>query len=238
MATTIVRAGELPTAGTRTRAGRRIRIDAGFIACSAVLLLVAFLVLFPLGMLLWGSFWTSRPGFPGELSATDALWKVFGRGADDVWMVGTGGKLLHWDGESFAPSFVGRAESLFTVHGNGARFAAVGGFGTGLLMEHPSDAPADAPWQDVSPAGAPSLIGVCLTERGGYAVGEFGYVAARGASGWATEVTGLEVLVGSRNLHSVWIDERGGVWAAGGQVRVPPLENGILLHREPAPVVP
>jgi len=187
---------------------------------------------------LQGERWLAAPGFPGELSATDALWKVFGRGADDVWMVGTGGKLLHWDGESFTPSFVGRAESLFTVHGNGARFAAVGGFGTGLLMEHPSDAPADAPWQDVSPAGAPSLIGVCLTERGGYAVGEFGYVAAHGASGWATEVTGLEVLVGSRNLHSVWIDERGGVWAAGGQVRVPPLENGILLHREPAPVVP
>jgi hypothetical protein len=29
----------------------------------------------------------------------------------------------------------------------------------------------------------------------------------------------------------VWIDPLGGVWAVGGQVRVPPLVDGILVHR-------
>jgi iron(III) transport system permease protein len=35
---------------------------------SLVTVVVAFLVLFPLGMLLYGSFWTSRPGFPGAFT--------------------------------------------------------------------------------------------------------------------------------------------------------------------------
>ena len=55
-------------AAPRVKYGRRIRINSGFVAMSAVTLLVGFLVLFPLGMLLFGSFWTSRPGFPGELT--------------------------------------------------------------------------------------------------------------------------------------------------------------------------
>jgi iron(III) transport system permease protein len=34
----------------------------------ALTLIVGFLVLFPLGMLLYGSFWTARPGFPGAFT--------------------------------------------------------------------------------------------------------------------------------------------------------------------------
>jgi hypothetical protein len=183
-----------------------------------------------------GDTWTIAEGFPGELSADEALWKVFGRGTDDVWMVGTDGTMLHWDGAALSRAFAGIAESLFTVHGNSQRFAAVGGFGTGLLLEHPVAAPPSEPWLDASPAGASSIIGVCLTEAGGVAVGEFGYVAERGDSGWATEQTGLDAVFGSRSLHSVWIDPLGGVWAAGGQVRVAPLVDGILVHRgDPVP---
>ena len=40
---------------------------------TAVTLLVAFLVLFPLIMLLYGSFWTARPGFPGALTLDNYL---------------------------------------------------------------------------------------------------------------------------------------------------------------------
>src|SRR5437773_5865877 len=69
---TIVQAGELTSAPSpRLRLGRRggrIRLNLGFAAMTAVTLLVAFLVLFPLGMLLYGSFWTARPGFPGAFT--------------------------------------------------------------------------------------------------------------------------------------------------------------------------
>src|SRR5229473_4469175 len=50
------------------RGSRRIRLNAGFAAMSLVTVVVAFLVLFPLAMLVFGSFWTARPGFPGTFT--------------------------------------------------------------------------------------------------------------------------------------------------------------------------
>jgi hypothetical protein len=175
--------------------------------------------------------WQEVPGFPAELAERDALWKVSGHGASDVWLVGTGGKLLHWDGAQLTASFAGIAESLFTVHANSTRFAAVGGFASGLLLERGVEEPASAPWTDRSPPGAQALVGVCLTERGGYAVGQFGYVARRDEQGWREDVTGLPPDPDNRSLHSVWVDPDGGVWAVGGQVLVEPLIDGWLLHR-------
>jgi iron(III) transport system permease protein len=68
---TIARAGELTSAagrGTRIRRARRLRLNLPFAAMALLTLLVAFLVLFPLAMLLYGSFWTARPGFPGAFT--------------------------------------------------------------------------------------------------------------------------------------------------------------------------
>src|SRR6266511_5218902 len=70
---TIAQAGELTGARVQVRRGTRVRLNAGFVAMSALTLLVAFLVLFPLGMLLFGSLWTSRPGFPGALTFDNYL---------------------------------------------------------------------------------------------------------------------------------------------------------------------
>jgi iron(III) transport system permease protein len=46
----------------------RIHLNGALLAMSLLTLVVGFLVLFPLAMLLYGSFWTSRPGFPGSLT--------------------------------------------------------------------------------------------------------------------------------------------------------------------------
>src|SRR6266480_7406811 len=72
---TVVQAGELTAAPPRMslRRGARVRLNLGFGAMTAVTLLVAFLVLFPLGMLLFGSFWTARPGFPGAFTLDNYL---------------------------------------------------------------------------------------------------------------------------------------------------------------------
>lgn len=51
-----------------TQRRRRYRITPGFVAMTAVTVFVALLVLFPLSMLLFGSFWTARPGFDGSLT--------------------------------------------------------------------------------------------------------------------------------------------------------------------------
>jgi iron(III) transport system permease protein len=68
---TVVQAGELTGARQPTLRGTRVRLNLGFVAMTAVTLLVAFLVLFPLGMLLYGSFWTSRPGFAGAFTLSN-----------------------------------------------------------------------------------------------------------------------------------------------------------------------
>src|SRR6266542_7103436 len=74
---TVVQAGGLTSAPIpRLRVGgrgERVPFNLGFGAMTAVLLLVAFLVLFPLGMLLYGSFWTARPGFPGAFTLDNYL---------------------------------------------------------------------------------------------------------------------------------------------------------------------
>jgi iron(III) transport system permease protein len=63
----------LPTYVRPVRRRRRIRIDGAFVAMSLVTLIVAFLVLFPIGMLLFGSFWSARPGFPGTLTLNNYI---------------------------------------------------------------------------------------------------------------------------------------------------------------------
>jgi iron(III) transport system permease protein len=49
------------------------KIDIATLAMSFVTVIVAFLILFPLGMLLYGSFWTERPGFPGNFTLANYL---------------------------------------------------------------------------------------------------------------------------------------------------------------------
>lgn len=169
-----------------------------------------------------GDTWVAAPGFPAELADTGAVWKVHGRSADDVWLVGTAGMLVHWDGSAFTVDHAG-GESLFTVHANGDGFVAVGGFGTGIILENDGRG-----WTDASPDAANPLVGVCLTASGGTAVGQYGTVYERGPDGWREEDTGLLL---DETLHSVWIDPSGGQWAVGGQVFAFPLVRGVMLHR-------
>ncbi len=172
---------------------------------------------------LQGDTWVDAPGFPTELTATDAIWKMYGRSANDAWMIGTSGKAVHWDGVSLTRMDTGIGESLFTVHADADRFVAVGGFGTGTILENEG-----AGWHDVSPASAPGFIGACLTpDGGGYAVGQDGAVFERGNDGWTAADLGFSI---DESFHSVWVDPSGGVWAAGGQVQTFPVVDGILVH--------
>jgi hypothetical protein len=172
---------------------------------------------------LQGDSWVAAAGFPTDLAMTDAIWKIYGRTATDAWMVGTNGKVVRWDGTSLTESKIG-GESLFTVHADPTGFVAVGGgFGGGLVVENTGSG-----WHDASPAGAPGFIGVCLSAHGDYAVGQEGAVYQRDGDTWQKTNTGVHV---EEQLHSVWIDPSGGVWAVGGQVLTLPLSNGIVLHQ-------
>jgi hypothetical protein len=78
------------------------------------------------------------------------------------------------------------------------------------------------------PRGTRQLIALWLTDTGGYATGDEGTVLTRSPSGWVREPTGLPV---TKALHAVWVDPEGGVWAVGGDVLVPPLGEGVMIHK-------
>lgn len=167
--------------------------------------------------------WVEAEGFPAELSETNALWKIFGRAANDVWLAGTNGLILRHDGNAFAEVSSATTRSLFTVHGNSQLLVAVGGYGTGTIVENDGTG-----WVDVSSPDLLQVIGVYLSEDDAYAVGIEGAVYHRGADGWKPEVTGLPVYL---PFHAAWIDPEGSLWAAGGQVLSEPFVDGVLIHK-------
>lgn len=170
---------------------------------------------------LQGDTWVAAAGLPVD-PARDALWKMYGRSASDAWIVGTNGTAVRWDGSALTSANVG-GESLFTVHGDASRFVAVGGFGTGKIVENTGTG-----WHDASPSGAPALIGVCLSAHGDYAVGQEGAVFTRNGASWSAVKLGVVL---DESFHSVWVDPSGGVWAVGGQVLTLPLTDGIVVHQ-------
>jgi hypothetical protein len=172
-----------------------------------------------------GGAWEPEPSVPADVAADAAIWKIYGTGASDAWAVGSNGVALHWDGSALTPGQTGIGSSLFTVHERDGRYAAVGGSASGFIVEHDG-----TQWVDVTPASAPmGLSGVTLGEGGlGVAVGLFGTVYVRDASGWQPEDLGFPL---RQNLHGSWIDQEGGLWVAGGQTFAPPLTEGILMHR-------
>lgn len=170
-----------------------------------------------------GNAWVAAPGFPADIAATDAMWKMYGRSASDAWIVGTNGKAVTWNGTALTKQSTGAGESLFTVHADAKGFVAVGGFGTGKILENPGDG-----WHDASPSGAPGFIGVCLSAHGSYAVGQEGAIYTRDSSRWTAVDVGVQI---DESFHSVWVDPSGGVWAVGGQVLTLPVIDGIMLHQ-------
>lgn len=163
-------------------------------------------------------------GFGGQ-----SLFKVWGIGPDDAWIVGTDGAVMHWDGTALRSDDAGTTRTLFTVHAIEGRVAAVGGAGSGVLVERDSD----GIWHDVAPDLVPQLIGVYLTGESGIAVGINGTFVRREGGSWVTEETDLFL---AEALHSTWIDPDGGVWAAGGNVLTAELSRGVLVYRGRADV--
>ncbi|HTM43789.1 MAG TPA: hypothetical protein VL137_02480 [Polyangiaceae bacterium] len=167
--------------------------------------------------------WAAAPSVPTDVTTNAAIWKIYGTAADDAWLVGSNGVSLHWDGAALSPGDTGVGSSLFTVHAQGGLYAAVGGLVSGIIVEY------DGQWTDVTPSPQPNaLTGVCLGKSGsGYAVGSLGAVYRRSSTGWKEVNTDLSI---DGNLHSVWMDQKGGVWAVGGQTFSEPFSDGVLIH--------
>ncbi len=154
------------------------------------------------------------------------FFKVFGLG-DEVWVVGAAGAILHRKGTApFTVVPTTTKDTLFTVHGTGDRLLTVGGAGNGVLFEG-----AGVAFHDASPPAAGLLQGIFTTAQGDWASAERGvvYTRAPGAAAFAAVDHGL-TLPAVSSLHSIFVDDAGGVWSAGGNVLSPALDNGMLVH--------
>lgn len=168
-----------------------------------------------------GTAWTVFPDVPADITSQGTCWKVNGRAANDVWISGTTGTTLHWNGTALERTNVPTEASLLSVAGNAERFITVGGQFDGVLYENDG-----AGWVSKLPTGGPTLTGVAVSEDDAFAVGQFGTVLRRGSGTWSQEKP-----VTQQNLHGTFIDPDGGAWAVGGHYDTPPMTAGVLIHR-------
>lgn len=169
-----------------------------------------------------GTTWTNDADVPADITAQGTIWKVGGRAANDIWMSGSAGTMLHWNGSSLDRTDVMVDAPLLSVAGNDEFFATVGGQFAGVLYENDGSG-----WKSKISQSGPLLTGVAVSDAGAYAVGQYGSVLHRDDGGtW-----NIEKAVTQENLHGAYIDPDGGVWAAGGKFDTAPLTSGVLLHK-------
>lgn len=173
-----------------------------------------------------GATWQADDTVPEAGLAAGQLFKVWGRSADDLWVVGLGGVALHRSADGWRTVDVPTGRGLFTVHGDGDAIAAVGGFQSGLVLDV-----SEGGMTDVTPAGAPQLNGVFVLPGGdAVAVGLGGAVWRRTGGVWAADPAAPRSRL---DHHAVYVDPTGGVWAVGGFVISEPLDRGMLAHFGP-----
>lgn len=171
-----------------------------------------------------------------------ALFKVWGRATDDVWVVGGLGTVLHFDGAAWSLVDAGTTEQLFTVTGTDDEVVVVGGSTAGVVLRGGLDG-----FVDDTPVGAPLLQGVTVGPDGDvYVAGLAGYGASKGRLGdgpdWVALDLGFETA--PQSVHALWHDGEA-LWGAAGRVLTPELDQGGLCTTDttapawaPEPVTP
>ncbi len=166
-----------------------------------------------------GTAWTEVATAPANDAGTKRqAFKIWGSGPSDVWVVGTGALIMHYDGADWvvddAPPVYG-STPLTTVHGSGpGAVYAVGGFSNAATIQFDGTA-----WGDTSPppqAVAPFFNGVFATaDRGVVACGGNGSLWWHDGTEWTLDDRSQAT---TRDFHACWIDEGGEVWAVGGDL--------------------
>lgn len=176
------------------------------------------------GAAIWrwdGKTW-SEATLPKDAASEIAVYKIWGRSADDVFAVGTGGMGLHWDGSAWTSLTTGTTSNLFTVSGTASEEWAVGGAFSGTIVHG-----SGGTWSDETPELAPQFNGVDATGSTPVAVGTTGAVYQREGGAWVPDERGAVTLY---DLHGVWVDPDGGIWTVGGKLSSFPLDHGILAY--------
>ena len=187
-----------------------------------------------------GATW-SQVDFPEGVSPKTDLFKVWGRGADDVYIVGRDGLILHYDGVSLSKVNAPDTDWV-TVTGTDEGIVLVGGAQLGALATL-----KDGQLETVPLQNAPPLQGVCLGAGGqGVATGLYGTILQRQADGsWLKDlqapldlfspaeppVEGCTSII--PDYHACSIDELGGAYIVGGGFPSGLIDGTLLYHGPP-----
>lgn len=181
-----------------------------------------------------GGEWADAGSLLPELSGSQTLFKVHGQAADDLWVVGSRGLAMRWDGVAFEVSDTSADSDttnapILTVDASAPNVTAVGGAGNGLVLEL-----VDGTWRDRSPDFNPGFNGVCSGTGQTWAVGMQGSRALREADGtWVRDLDRGVDNVTFDDWHGCAVDPAGGLWIVGGSIAARPLTDGVLAYQGP-----
>ncbi|MEW5849160.1 MAG: hypothetical protein AB2A00_10105 [Myxococcota bacterium] len=175
-----------------------------------------------------GRFFQPVADIPPEL-VPDAFFKVYGNGRHDVIVVGRSGTVLRWDGVTWRKEGAPTRRPIISLWGRGANdMYAVGGQDSGEVLHYDG-----AEWRQVSGIGpSPGLNGVFTGPgRPVFAVGADAFILEISPEGEAS-VKEAPATDKPLVLHSVWGDEKGTVYAVGGDLHTYPRPmSGVILRR-------
>jgi hypothetical protein len=164
-------------------------------------------------------------GIPAEL--TGNVWKVTGRAANDVYMSGSQGHVLHWDGNALSSETIGtlpESEELFSLGCGATHCVVAGSNGTnGVLFDDDGSG-----WTSRVPTeDGPQWRGVTPVADEPYVVGQFGTVLHYDDGAFVVDPHGLT----TKTLHAAWSNDAGDLFTVGGDFQRVPTEAGVLLYK-------
>ncbi len=177
------------------------------------------------GVILRGDSVSTRPFEPQPTETSSAtMFKAHGFSSSDVFVVGQRGTALRFDGQRFAPTEVEPKLPLISVHGTAPdALYAVGGGASGLIVRYDGEK-----WADETPTETPQLSGVWAVDREtAFAAGFNGRIYRRSAGVWSEEAGPIPTY---EDLHGVYVDPEGAIWAVGGRLATDPPTKGVLVR--------
>lgn len=174
-----------------------------------------------------GSSWQFSP-IPADVPV-DVLYKIAGRAPNDIYACGTGGTIVHYDGESWSGVVSGTSSTLLTIAiggADGTSVAAVGEILSSQIVERRSS----GEFAKVLVPPVRSLAGIFLPQTGdAWSVGYYATVLRRVKGRWTAQTDVPVTAEDDAHLHAVAVDDEGGVWIVGGDVFAG--GKGVMLYR-------
>ena len=173
-----------------------------------------------------GTAWTESPIPMLQKANVRAFFKVWGTSSDNVYVVGSRGVVLHWEGSEWVEELVGASDDLISVWGTGPdHVVAVGGRGNGIVSRFDG-----SEWLTETLAPMPGLNGIFMRDPNViHAVGVKGTIAKIDFDSLSFEQQDYDTEL---DLHAVFGDASGTLTAVGGSLAsIQPPHQGVAIER-------